>query len=638
MTKQIRDNIYHYIPISPLELFLINQPEFLRLHRVLQNSNVYNTYPNNRASRFAHSLGAMHVAGLLYKSIILNSHPEYVCEILQDVKNYLGQLDNGWFPKAQKYFTQVEKISGFYRQFLGRANSSHEEKWGEEEVLHCIIFQSVRLAALAHDVGHPPYSHVVEFSLNDYAASIDPANNAFGICFSALEANFQKLLQESKIITDKDQKSVKFHLHEAVGIKLINQILKERMVNNTDIHKVLISVTLRILSVDQLGHYEEILDPEDFKKNESKSWYLLGTLISGEVDCDRLDNTVRDAKNCGVIEFVGFDFDRIYKSIEIIKAINSTDQGDFEYLVPGFDRRAISTLADFFNDRMRQYRWIVNHHNVVRFDCAMVRLMFSLFKIYNEKSESIIVNFLEKNNFSELWDCWNSDKFAERFSYLDDVWLDSILLRLLQELDQNCANGCPPNLLDIYCYLQLLYRRNTSLMPALWKRGDDYAIFAESFNNHLHQHSKYKDNLFFKEIKDKCSILEGKTEVKDYTHFTNLILSHFTSKIRPKKSSFTILEDLEKKIMVNGFSFFFVYKDISAYKTVNIALRNHEYMDLKRMSSSISSIQTASNEDLKLYGFIKNFNKEDAPSIDLKELGEQFAKAVISESERIIKK
>jgi HD superfamily phosphohydrolase len=33
--------------------------------------------------------------------------------------------------------------------------------------LYIILFQAIRLSALLHDIGHPPYSHITEFTLKD---------------------------------------------------------------------------------------------------------------------------------------------------------------------------------------------------------------------------------------------------------------------------------------------------------------------------------------------------------------------------------------------------------------------------------------------------------------------------------------
>src|SRR5574341_1890742 len=86
--KQIRDGLYGYIRISELERAFLQQVELLRLHRILQNSSAYHTYPNNRGSRFSHSVGTMHVAGLLYRSLVDSSRKQAVI-LTEALRQYL---------------------------------------------------------------------------------------------------------------------------------------------------------------------------------------------------------------------------------------------------------------------------------------------------------------------------------------------------------------------------------------------------------------------------------------------------------------------------------------------------------------------------------------------------------------------
>src|SRR5690349_21057091 len=88
--KQIRDALYGYVRISDLEKAFLQQPELLRLHRILQNSSAYHTYPNNRGTRFSHSIGTMHVAGLLYRSLVHNSR-DLAPVLTGAVRQYLEQ-------------------------------------------------------------------------------------------------------------------------------------------------------------------------------------------------------------------------------------------------------------------------------------------------------------------------------------------------------------------------------------------------------------------------------------------------------------------------------------------------------------------------------------------------------------------
>ena len=98
----IIDPIHDFIRINNTELQIIDNPVFQRLRRIRQLSGAHLTYPGAQHTRFEHSLGVMHIAG---KSGIALSE-----------KNILKPND----------------------------------------------IQNLRLAALLHDIGHGPFSHLFE--------------------------------------------------------------------------------------------------------------------------------------------------------------------------------------------------------------------------------------------------------------------------------------------------------------------------------------------------------------------------------------------------------------------------------------------------------------------------------------------
>jgi HD superfamily phosphohydrolase len=113
-TYEIRCPVYGFITISDWEREIISQPAFQRLRRVRQLSWTDYIYPGAMHTRFEHSLGVMHMATMLYRSIVNRSR-----DILESELGYNN--------------------AGLQRH----------------EVL-------IRLAALFHDVGHSPFSHGAE--------------------------------------------------------------------------------------------------------------------------------------------------------------------------------------------------------------------------------------------------------------------------------------------------------------------------------------------------------------------------------------------------------------------------------------------------------------------------------------------
>lgn len=98
----IVDPIHDFIRVHETELKIIDSPIFQRLRRIRQLSGAHLTYPSAQHSRFEHSLGVMHIAGQAAMSL------------------------------KEKGFLKTDQI------------------------------QEIRLAALLHDVGHGPFSHLFE--------------------------------------------------------------------------------------------------------------------------------------------------------------------------------------------------------------------------------------------------------------------------------------------------------------------------------------------------------------------------------------------------------------------------------------------------------------------------------------------
>ncbi len=105
---EIKDPVYGYVYITEAEREIIDSFVFQRLRRIRQLAGAEYVYPGANHTRFEHSIGVLHLAGLL------TSNPQ-LSEIIS-----------------------------------------------EDEA------QMVRIAALLHDVGHGPFSHVFEHLLTKF--------------------------------------------------------------------------------------------------------------------------------------------------------------------------------------------------------------------------------------------------------------------------------------------------------------------------------------------------------------------------------------------------------------------------------------------------------------------------------------
>ena len=103
--KQIYDPIHGFIEITPLMQIIIDTPEFQRLRDLKQLGAVHYIYPSATHTRFEHSLGVSHLAGIMSERL----------------------FGDGIMPNTNKKIVELTRIAG-----------------------------------LIHDIGHGPYSHLYD--------------------------------------------------------------------------------------------------------------------------------------------------------------------------------------------------------------------------------------------------------------------------------------------------------------------------------------------------------------------------------------------------------------------------------------------------------------------------------------------
>lgn len=221
-TYEIRDVIHGLILRTPLEVKIINTAIFQRLRRIHQLAMANLVYPGAHHTRFEHSLGTMHIAGKI-----------------------------------------AERIK-------------EEKKLSEKDI------EIIRIAALLHDIGHGPFSHVSEHLLE---------------CYS----------DRAKIDIGKDREKI----HELVTFDIIK---KDR-----ELGKLISDKKEKILDILQKEK------PKNFKSD----------IVSGPLDADKLDYLLRDSYHTGV-KYGLYDLEKIIESMRVIS------EGDETYL--GIDEEGIFAL------------------------------------------------------------------------------------------------------------------------------------------------------------------------------------------------------------------------------------------------------------------------------------------------------
>jgi len=137
---EIKDPIYGYVRITEAERKIIDSYPFQRLRRIRQLAGAEYVYPGANHTRFEHSIGVMHLAGMF--------------------------VDN----------PQISQIIS------------------EDEA------QMVRISALLHDVGHGPFSHVFEHVLTKFLGKTHEDMTTWIITSSEIKDIINDLGYDPKVI------------------------------------------------------------------------------------------------------------------------------------------------------------------------------------------------------------------------------------------------------------------------------------------------------------------------------------------------------------------------------------------------------------------------------------------------------
>ena len=209
---EITDPIHDFIRLNKTEHQIIDTPVFQRLRRIKQLSGAHLTYPGAQHTRFEHSLGVLHIASMAASS--LNSKG-------------LMSTDN---------------------------------------------IENIRLAALLHDIGHGPFSHL-----------------------------FEEVLQRKK------------QSHEEIGKQII---LKSEI---GDI-------------ISKSGYDKKLI--HNLAVGQSKMQYL-NEIVSGALSADMMDYLLRDGYFTGA-EHAKIDHHRLTHSLDVYKnklALDSSALVNFETMM-----------------------------------------------------------------------------------------------------------------------------------------------------------------------------------------------------------------------------------------------------------------------------------------------------------------
>jgi len=443
--RVIKEPIHDYIGLSDLESALINDPLFLRLQHITQNGLAYLTYPSNRTSRFIHSLGAMHVGGEMILAILNSAERELKQSFLDAFTNIMEQAARDVSITLDKIERIVSSRSDVFYMHNGLDPTEHTQ------MSLIVMLQSVRIACVMHDLGHPPFSHTTESVLDSRFNSLQlqkatPESKEFGRIFT----NLQRAEQGA--------------LHERVGTELVYYVFSNVDGELSNFGKFCFHIANRILV------------PGRAKEDPRGVLQCLHSILSGDsVDADRCDYVLRDGY-ASSFEFGEYDLTRILHNLRLSK----NNEGNFEV---ASTTTAANAFESFFLERYRIWRWIVFHPNVVRAEIALSRALNILLEIaFSEDSSSLaqgqVRSVLKETQFAKLWKSFESPARYREYVSCDEPWL----LTTFRSIQANLATieWLPRRLAILRACLDFVLdrKKSSSCFATLWKRAEEYEQFA----------------------------------------------------------------------------------------------------------------------------------------------------------------
>ena len=281
IVAELRDPVHGPVPVNAGELHIIDAPHFQRLRRIKQLGFGEQVFPGAIHNRYLHSIGAMHVAGRLFDALMAS----------------MPWLDD----RTARRFRQT-----------------------------------VRIAALLHDIGHPPLSHAAEALLPLHADLQVPGHEPRSGAAS----------------------------HEDMTLKLVlDSSLAEAIVTAFG------SEGLEPLHIAALVDKNLAVDPDVFRVDGIDHRPLLTGLVSGELDVDRMDYLLRDSYFAGVM-YGRYDLDWLLSNTLVVP--------DGEVVRLAMDIRAVPAFEHFLLARYHMFQMVYFHPKSDIYDAMLRKWMESV--------------------------------------------------------------------------------------------------------------------------------------------------------------------------------------------------------------------------------------------------------------------
>lgn len=357
----IRDEVHGDMAFDYLLRHVIDHECFQRLRYIKQLGLAEYVFPCANHSRFQHSLGAAYLAGQTFLSML---------------KNWLATPFRFEGESAGTRFFSQRTFDCVYA--VAEHGESHDFWW-----------QAASLAGLLHDVGHGPWSHTFE-QLNlaqDFDSITSQIDGSIGTYFKSLKAAGKPLK------------------HEDISVLYIHQIFSDlgRQGVIADWRRHFLTVSFLVNRKMAAGQFKKAMEAELERTLREAGirggvdfYRLLGPMISGPFDVDRMDYIQRDGRNCGV-SIGGIEWRRIVRKLMPCLAEHPGQNNEPRDVVLISNIKTQHVLDDFIFSLFQMYAQVYMHPKIV----AIEETIRGVLQKHARHSAEVPVDFEQHKAFTD---------------------------------------------------------------------------------------------------------------------------------------------------------------------------------------------------------------------------------------------